>query len=225
MQKILFFLLFASSLLGFSQISFAGTECLDASIPVQLQEPLTAATQNIPCTLISSLQTIELFDDETLPRAMANARILKVNTNALDDEELVNVLIHELGHVVDLGYLVSSEYSSVSGFMDGHENVYADDKSVQFYTFSWSNEKTRKSDAIVQDFAGEYASTDPFEDFAEGFLLYVQHGNAFRKMARHNAVMAQKYNFFKETIFTGVEFNTGTRKISAEKRIWDITKM
>jgi hypothetical protein len=208
-----------------AQTAMAGMSCMTVEVPTELQNSLAEATKDIPCERINSLQTIEVFDDPSLPRAMANARILKVNKSALDDPEIVDVLIHELGHVVDLGGLTSSFFEAPSVFKDGNEPIYEDDVSVRFYSLSWNTENQRKTDAIVQDFAGEYASTDPFEDFAEGFLLYIQHGNEFRKMARHNDVMAQKYNFFKETVFSGTEFNSGSRKISAEKRVWDVTKM
>lgn len=224
MKKLSFLFIITGIFLGYTP-SFADTSCLSVKIPEELAISFEKATENIPCELIDSLQTIEIFEDETLPRAMANARILKVNKSALDDEEIVNVLIHELGHIVDLGGLTSREYINSSVFKDGHEAVYEDDKSVQFYSLSWTTENHRKQDAIVQDFAGEYASTDPFEDFAEGFLLYIQHGNSFRKMARHNSVMAKKYSFFKEVVFSGTEFNTGNRKLNANKRIWDITKL
>lgn len=221
-----FFLLFTLFCFPFfSSSSGAYTSCLSIEIPKEAASVFLKATENIPCHLIQSLQVVEVFDDETLPRAMANARIIKINKNALDDPEIVHVLIHELGHVVDLGGLSSKSYQEASVFMDGNEIIYQDDKSVEYYSFSWINATNRNHTATVQDFAGEYASSDPFEDFAEAFLLYIQHGNTFRKMARHNEIMAKKYNFFKEHVFSGTEFDTGTRKISADKRVWDITKL
>lgn len=224
MKKIIFALLILLSS-TLAQKSYADASCISVKIPVEVEEAFYTAAQDIPCEMIASLKTIEIFEDDSLPRAMANARILKINKNVLDDPELVSVLIHELGHVVDLGGLHSQKYVSPSLFKDGSETIYEDDISTQFYAISWANENSRKQNATVQDFAGEYASSDPFEDFAEAFLLYINHGNTFRKMARHNDAMAQKYAFIKEKVFQGTEFNTGTRKISADKRVWDITKL
>lgn len=226
MQKIINALLFlVLLLLPLSFSSAADLSCISATVPVELEESFTKALENVPCELVSSLHTIEIFDDETLPRAMANARIIKVNRSALDDPELVNVLIHELGHVVDLGGLTSSEYKTPSVYTDGGQSIYEDDPSVQYYSLSWATESQKKQNTILQDFVGEYASTDMFEDFAEGFLLYIQHGNTFRKLARHNTVLAQKYAFFKNVVFKGTEFNTGSRKVAIKTRVWDITKL
>ncbi len=225
MQKISLWLIILFSFFFSAHAAMADISCITIEIPTELKNPLTEAAKDIPCELIDSLQTIEIFDDPSLPRAMANARILKVNKSALNNPEIVDVLIHELGHVVDLGGLTSTSYKTPSVFKDGNETIYEDDASVYFYNLSWNTENKRKMNAVVQDFAGEYASTNPFEDFAEGFLLYIKHGNEFRKMARHNNIMAKKYNFFKEIVFSGTEFNSGTRKIPAEKRVWDVTKM
>jgi hypothetical protein len=37
--------------------------------------------------------------------------------------------------------------------------------------------------------------TDPFEDFAECFNLYVNHNIFFREIAKENSILKNKYNF------------------------------
>jgi hypothetical protein len=37
--------------------------------------------------------------------------------------------------------------------------------------------------------------TDPFEDFAECFNLYLNHNILFREMAKTNSTLTRKYNF------------------------------
>jgi hypothetical protein len=37
--------------------------------------------------------------------------------------------------------------------------------------------------------------TNPFEDFAECFNLYMNHNAYFRSIAQNNIILTQKYNF------------------------------
>ncbi len=49
----------------------------------------------------------------------------------------------------------------------------------------------------------------PHEDFAESFAFYMLQGNVFRERAKNNIYLQQKYDFLREYIFEGVEYNTG----------------
>jgi hypothetical protein len=44
--------------------------------------------------------------------------------------------------------------------------------------------------------------SDPFEDFAECFNLYVNHNTLFKTMAKNNQILKKKYNFVA-SIFDG----------------------
>ncbi len=200
-----------------------------AHIPKELQSAFYEATKNIPCELLQSLERVEIFEDETktLPRAMANARILKVRKDALSEKEIVPVLIHELGHVVDLGGLTGTyipQYNNVSEFKDGALEFYNDDPSLLFYQISWTP-KSQKADSTRLDFVGGYAKYDMFEDFAESFLFYIEHGNYFKALALQNKKLRNKYVFFKYHIFNGKEFHTGSIPENLLIRNWDITRL
>ncbi len=210
-------------------IQFTKACSVPAHIPTELKNVFYQATQNIPCNLLQTLERVEIFEDntKTLPRAMANARILKVRKDAINDKEIVNVLIHELGHVVDLGGLqgtYSPETNNISAFHDGALQFYNNDLSLLFYKISWTP-KSPRADSNRLDFVGGYAQYDMFEDFAESFLLYIRHGKYFKALALQNKKLRSKYLFFKYYVFKGKEFETGTIPQNLFVRQWDITRL
>lgn len=200
---------------------------IPAEIPDSIRNDFERAIKDIPCELLQSLRTIEIFEDPegVFPRAMANGRILKIRSDTIYQPEFVQVLIHELGHVVDLGGLRSNTFSKKSSYKDGNTIIYADDLSVLFYKISWETEFQKKREMTRLDFVGGYAAQNMFEDYSESFLMYIEHGNTFQMLASKNPVLQKKYNFFRDYVFGGEEFFTGSYKIDHEKRLWDITKM
>lgn len=191
---------------------------------------LTAAVKNISCVLLADLSEIRIFDDQSKPRALAGAKVLELRSDFFVLPESEKVLIHELGHIVDLSGLKSKKYRQESGFVDGNMPIYADDPSVLFYIISWSasgGKTKQKADSTKQDFVTGYAMTDPFEDFAESFLFYLKQGNRFRAYAEENERIRAKYEFFKTRVFGGQEFATGT-DVQGDNLIvrnWDATKL
>lgn len=118
----------------------------------------------------------------------------KIDTN----EEFKRIMTHEMWHVFDLWYLVSKEHKIVSNFKDWTNKIYADDPSVEFYSLCFSDEKTKNWRCSEKDFSSKYWSTDPFEDFAESFLLYIENNQSFQEMATESKIMQKKYNFIKK---------------------------
>ena len=109
--------------------------------------------------------------------------------------------------------------------MDFDAPVAVDDASSFFYKISWTNESTKRANATEFDFVSRYATTDPFEDFAETYTYYRLHGSEFRTLAETNSAMAQKYQFMKWYAFDGKEFGpkTGSGKVDDAKRNYDVT--
>ncbi len=199
---------------------------LNAKVPIEIKSQFLKATENIPCEFLQGLRTIEIFNDpeHIYPRAMANGRILKIRSDVIESPEFIDILIHELGHVVDLSGLQSKKFKNPSIYKDGKKIIYADDLSIQFYKISWKTETQKKQNTNNLDFVGEYAASDMFEDYAESFLMYIEHGNEFRIMATKNEALQKKYNFLREHIFHEKEFFTGTYKVNTKERQWDITR-
>lgn len=121
-------------------------------------------------------------------------------------DELASVLMHEIGHLVDAGYLSGSPNVELSGFYDFDIPVPADDASSIFYKIAWNSEKERAAETYEVDFVSLYAMTDPFEDFAETYTYYRLHGSEFRKLMQTSKRLRKKYEFMKWYVFDGEEF-------------------
>jgi hypothetical protein len=141
------------------------------------------------------------------------------------DAELASVLVHEIGHLVDGSFLFGNDVENSSGFYDFEIPVAADDPSLNFYRMSWTSEKARKHESTFLDFVSEYASTDPFEDFAETYTYYRLHSPEFRKLAEFNEALQKKYAFMKEYVFEGEEFDIGADESKPDLwiRDYDVT--
>ena len=181
--------------------------------------------QMFPSTFFSSLRKIEIKHDPDAKRGLGGASVIIIGAASLDKAEFQKVLIHEIGHVVDLGMIRGSSFSGASEFKDGSFDIYENDKSVNFYRISWEDDHTKKVGMIHSDFVSGYAMSDVFEDFSESFISYRLHGKYFREMAKDNFVLQEKYNFLRDYVFEGEEFDVGNSKIFKKDRVWDITKI
>jgi hypothetical protein len=140
-------------------------------------------------------------------RGLAGGSQMILRCSNINDKELISVIVHEMGHIVDTGLYTGHSYSGKSEFKDGNLPIYKDDLSLRFYRISWTNEKTLKKKSKITDFVTRYAMTDPFEDFAETYNFYLLHGEQFKEMAEYNKTLEQKYLFMKYFIFKGKEFD------------------
>lgn len=156
---------------------------------------------------LGSLEKFLIHDNTDLRRGLANHRLIYVR--CLNDiAEFTNVLVHEIGHVIDLGYLVGTDDSLDSNFNDFGNPVKLDDPSYDFYSISWIDNENWQFSTTADSFVSGYASTDPFEDFAESFMMYVLYPELFLSMSQGNSQLLRKYNFMKYTVFNGFEFIT-----------------
>jgi hypothetical protein len=186
---------------------------------------IISALEPIPCSLVQSLRKVVIFADPEKPRALAGRSSLYLRNDLFEMPEAKEVLIHELGHIVDLGGVKSKTFQEPSAFRDGHSILYEDDPSVLFYSLSWKNNTEWTEGTNKYDFVTGYASIDPFEDFAESFLFYIEHGNSFRAMAKEYPQLQKKYEFLQDNIFSGKEFFTGSVPDNLSQRGWDATRI
>lgn len=180
--------------------------------------------RSLPKEPVSHLKNLTLNFDENARRGLGGGSKIIVRCVDVSNAELAAVLTHEIGHIMDTGVLQGSSLAGGSGFMDGSDDVRSNDPSVQFYLFSFKDEKTLKTGASDLDFVSGYAMSDPFEDFAETYAYYLLHGNEFRKLAKSNKTLLQKYNFMKNSIFNGKEyFNGEDQNLNVLDRNYDVT--
>ena len=184
------------------------------------------ALAKVDCEQMQSLTKVVFYDDPNLPRAMAGQTSLHLNAGWEELPEIQGLLIHEFGHIIDLGGMRGSASAQPSSFTDGAQTIWINDPSVDFYTISWTDNDTQREGSQQLDFVTGYAATDPFEDFAESFTLYVENGSYFREMTTVNQKLAAKYAYLRYVVFDGVEFGVGSdATYDAEVRYWDGTRL
>lgn len=185
---------------------------------------IVSVLKKLPEEHIAILRNLILDYNPKAHRGLGGKSIIILRAVNMDTEEFFGVMIHEIGHNVDLGYLTETDKNKKSEFNDGKKPVYKGDPSLNFYRISWENDKKRKKTASNLDFVSGYSMTDPFEDFAESYVYYVLHNKDFKSKTQTSDKLLEKYQFMKNEVFDGVEFDTGeylTDKLN--NRPWDIT--
>lgn len=176
---------------------------------------ITTALSIMPQDFDQRLNNLYIvYGDPKMRRGMTGVGVVFMKGEEID---FFRVLVHEFGHVWDLEREVNS--GEKSAFYDGEYRLYTQDPSVKYYQLSWANNYDRTAD---QDgFASTYGMTDPFEDFAEAFALYVMQNQTFQNWQRANGVLAQKYAFLQNV------FNNRTFQSSKEyfAQPYDVTML
>lgn len=179
---------------------------------------------NLPMAHTKELRAVNLTGKKMDRRGYGGYGTITLQCTGMISTELVGVLVHEMGHIADTDYLNGRELSA-SAFIDFDRYVPVDDKSVDFYSISWTNSQMQKPGAARMDFVTGYAMTDPFEDFAETYTMYVLHGQQFARMAEKNDALMAKYNFMRDVVFAGQEFYNDSKRLNTSARVYDSTRM
>jgi hypothetical protein len=176
---------------------------------------------------INVLKNLVIKNQKHPSRGMANSKKIILHTDSITtDDEMVAVLVHEFGHVIDLGGLKSIN-GGVSNFRDKSKIFFNDDPSVDFYSLAWKTSDKKREDVSRADFVSGYAMASCFEDFAESFLFYRMHGEKFRYLSQESEVLGAKYDFFRDQVFNGDEFqideSVSEAFIAGKSLVWDAT--
>ena len=156
---------------------------------------------------------LDLMIDKTRldPRWQVTGNKLTLSANINNLSEAVKVLVHEMGHIVDLHYL---------------PNFWDYDPSENFYNVSWASYNVKRKWSKISDFVSWYALTNKYEDFAESFAFFIFHNEDFQRLALKNIFISRKYNFFKKYVFMNSEFsNTSFETNQIATYNWDTTKI
>lgn len=164
------------------------------------------------------------YDKNAANRGLGGASTIII-VGTVPDDEFMALIVHECGHVADLGGLRGSESSGYSDFYDGNTPIHTDDPSVAFYQISWLTPTTYRPNAKASHFVSGYASVDPFEDFAETYAYYALQRETFRKLAATNDVLQAKYDFMENVVFADTPAFAEGAHIPGAKVPWDITKL
>jgi len=175
------------------------------------RDELMAVINKLPSEHVSTLRKLVL-DDNQVGRGLGGRNRIYLRGVDMDIAETDAVLIHEIGHIVDLGYLAEKNQSVPSEFRDVKVPIYQGDPSLDFYRISWDNESVRKKNATNLDFVSGYASFDPFEDFAESYAYYILHNQNFKYRTQTSNSLLKKYEYLRDVVFKGKIFATGEYK-------------
>ena len=178
---------------------WAGSFASATYIPVQIEnDGLTSVKFNlcenavrealtwVPVRHLSGLRNVALHNHTDWHRGLAGDSVIYLR--CLDDlAELKSVLIHEIGHIVDINLARSNQ------------------RLNYFSEISWLNDNL----AVADDtgFVSGYAATDAFEDFAETYAYYLLHGDKFRTLMTASSITKRKYDFMEYSIFAGTEYS------------------
>ena len=177
-----------------------------------------------------TLQTTLIIknDPDQKKRWYATKQSIVINIYNLSEEEVFEVLVHELGHTLDLWILQGTDSTLHTKFTEFWEPVFAlDDPSIPFYTLSRESEWIKRPWSNITDFCTIYGSQNPFEDFSECFNLYINHHNYFVSLSQTNSILLQKYHFIQSWIRQGNHYKNNTHTYSSDLsyRYRDSTKI
>lgn len=182
-----------------------------------------------------TIKEITLKSNGSGRRWYATKNHIEINTDLIDSyTEFIEILTHEIWHVVDLGMIEGKNYKKDTKYTEfGKAHFAIDDPSLTYYKISFKNETSRRPRANKEEFCSRYGMTDPFEDFAECFNLYINHHNLFKYMANDNIQLQKKYDFINNILNQNylkndiLNNNSNLRKIidNPDRRTRDTTKL
>ncbi|PIP66387.1 hypothetical protein COW94_02055 [Candidatus Peregrinibacteria bacterium CG22_combo_CG10-13_8_21_14_all_44_10] len=195
----------------------------DASVEACMSLALSVLG-SLPAEHAEALTDLTLVFDDNAKRGQAGGHLMRIRCVDISDEEFAAVMVHEMGHIVDTGLLQGSG-SDEYVFSDGSKPVLKDDLSVLFYETSWISNYSFTSETDGYSFVSRYATSDPFEDFAETYVAYVLHGETFRSYAASSDEINEKYEFMKNYVFEGIEYSGIDQAQAYDERVYDVTKL
>lgn len=171
-------------------------------------------------SLVDILQIVTINAQWWQRRWGATRDTIVINTDKITSyTEFAEVFTHELWHIVDLWIVQGVSRTNNGDFTEFWRVVFAaDDLSLEYYKASWKSESTRLALSSADDFCSGYGMTNPFEDFAECFNLYMNHNAYFRRIAQDNNVLSWKYNFIANMMNGSYLFASAADVQKAEQR-------
>ena len=159
------------------------------------------------------LHTISISSDPGR-RGYANHDSIIINTSDIDSvREYLEIMTHELGHIVDLGSVTGTMRRKDTTYTEFGQAVFAlDDPSLDYYRLSRANETTRNAGQTRDDFCSGYGQRNPFEDFSECMNLYINHHDLFEYISSRSRTLERKYTYIKK-LFDGFYLYSDTASI------------
>jgi hypothetical protein len=198
----------------------------DQTIHPEHRGAIAEILSQFPTSCVNKIRNFYVRYDNPPERGLAGKDTVILSGN-VTMPEFRALLVHEMGHVTDLGCLTGTAAKGQSAFRDGGDLIFQDDPSVLFYTLSWTGPKTKHADVTADDFVSGYAHTsDAFEDVAESVTFAFFHHNEFQRMAKNNPVLEKKLLWIDTYVFPNREtFTRSSYHWTASAIPWDVTKL
>lgn len=193
-------------------------------IQLKHQEMAEEVKRILPVQCQDTLKSFFVRYDNPENRGLAGKTTMIVSGNVPDDEYRA-LLVHEFGHIMDLGCLQGDPSSGPSAFTDGDDPIWSNDPSISYYTISWKDDKTKRDVSSPSDFVSGYAQWDPFEDLAETVTAYVLHHDALMALAQKNQAIAAKVWWIQTYLFPQDPKAAASTYVWQGPRPWDMTKL
>lgn len=178
----------------------------------------------LPAEHVTSVHHLILDFDPEARRGLGGDNTIILRCVGMDEKELIGVLVHEVGHVVDTGLLETDTTGTATTYLDRGQIVFDTDPSVPFYSFNWIDSENWLGEKA--DFVSGYARSNPYEEFAESYAMYVLNGQLFKEYADENPTLRGKYDYLKDVVFSGFEYELPkTTTKGAFERVYDITRL
>jgi len=159
--------------------------------------------------------------DDCIPVTYAGVQLInKIPSSIVDDFDRATTIIHEYAHYLDRN-LYSRDSTTSQGLIDT-TNFYSISFNLSSVGPSSGSTKTysyRNPNNIKNEFVSAYAmgwqasdGSQHFtaaEDFAESFSMYIDQGKVFRKLSETNSILKTKYDWLKQNVFNGTEYQSG----------------
>ncbi|MFH0769837.1 MAG: hypothetical protein V1926_00490 [Candidatus Peregrinibacteria bacterium] len=176
----------------------------------------------LPGECLPFLKRFVVRYDRPNQRGLAGKSSIVID-GSVEENEFRSLLVHEFGHVTDLGCLTGTSAMGASAFRDGNEIIWNDDPSVSFYAISWKSAKEKHPEARAEDFVSGYSASDAFEDFAETYAFFLLQRESFVQRAQSNRALAMKLRWMEDHI-PARTIASGSFRWRGDIP-WDVTKL
>lgn len=178
--------------------------------------------------LYNKINSITINKSENKSRWYATHNILVINYGEMNEQEFIQVITHELWHIIDLWIIEWTSQIINKQYTEFSDPIFKeDDNSIWYYALSRDSENKRKLSSKKVDFCTTYWMTNPFEDFAECIQLYLNHHDYFTSIKESSTILKKKYDFIESLFWWNYINNemTNVRKKTITYRYRDSTRM
>lgn len=156
-----------------------------------------------------------------------------IETLPLDDFTIFKTMVHEYAHFIDCNITGVDYCINTDDFYNISFNIdnYKDDNGWRMYTLRFNLDDPKEAQlnffSYAEGFYLEYAPQyrTAYEDFAVSVEMYVTNGIVFRDYMEDKPILKRKYDFIKEHVFLGKEFNTGDPNYASyAPNLFDLSK-